>query len=896
MTNNTHPSPAPDYASWFRATSGHPRPHEWQCRLASDYACRSRLVRIPTGLGKTLGVLSVWLYHRVLRGDEIWPRRLVWTLPMRVLVEQTVAVAQDVLAQADLLWDGKPDTHGGKVGVHLLMGGEEAGEWRLHPEKSAILVGTQDMLLSRALNRGYGSSRARWPTEYGLITSDALWVFDEVQLMDVGLATSAQLQAFRDEEVDRQLRPCHSWWMSATLQPSWLRSVDTEAHHEAWCMDPTEVSAEHRSGGAWEANRFLARDPIPAKDAEEFAARVLAEHEQAPAESHGKITLVVCNTVDRAVETVDALHASGRKRGVELVHGRFRPAERESWRERFLCREACTSNADRIIVATQVVEAGVDISAGRLVTELAPWPSLVQRFGRCARYGGEGRVVVVDRGREEKEAAPYAVSELNAAWGALAELPDLRIDTLEDFERGLAPERRATLYPYEPEHLLLRREADELFDTTPDLTGADLDISRFIRSGEERDVLIFWRDVDAQGPPPTVQPQRRELCSVPFLRASEWLCGKDSKTSPKPKLKDGMRAWVWDWLDGAWVVATRALLRPGRVVCVEASCGGYLPERGFSPKSKQVVAPVSAAVKPPAAVQALAAAEASQNGENLSFSEWKTISCHSCEAASEVQRLAEALGLPDAICEALRLAALWHDVGKSHPAFQGAIRADDRPERQDLAKAPGRAWLSAPNAYRFAGGRETRPGFRHEMGSALALFAVLAKFAPYHPALLGPWRDVFGSTQEASVPDSTLPPEVDAILGCSASDFDLIAYLSASHHGKVRVALHAAPADQAYIDRDGRGLPIRGLRDGDRLPPLAFGHDAPLSELTLSLEPASLGLSPQTGASWRERCIGLLERFGPRSLAFLEAILRAADVRASRLTTTDPALSPEVAP
>ena len=42
--------------------------------------------------------------------------------------------------------------------------------------------------------------------------------------------------------------------------------------------------------------------------------------------------------------------------------------------------------AGRIVVATQVVEAGVDISARTLVTELAPWSSLVQRFGRVARY------------------------------------------------------------------------------------------------------------------------------------------------------------------------------------------------------------------------------------------------------------------------------------------------------------------------------------------------------------------------------------------------------------------------------------------------------------------------------------------------------------------------------
>ena len=42
---------------------------------------------------------------------------------------------------------------------------------------------------------------------------------------------------------------------------------------------------------------------------------------------------------------------------------------------------------DRIVVATQVVEAGIDLNAALLITEAAPWPSLVQRAGRCNRTG-----------------------------------------------------------------------------------------------------------------------------------------------------------------------------------------------------------------------------------------------------------------------------------------------------------------------------------------------------------------------------------------------------------------------------------------------------------------------------------------------------------------------------
>jgi CRISPR-associated endonuclease/helicase Cas3 len=581
-----------------------------------------------------------------------------------------------------------------------------------------------------------------------------------------------------------------------------------------------------------------------------------------------------------------------------LVHSRFRPAERDGWRERFLSRDACTTGADRIIVATQVVEAGVDISAGCLITELAPWPSLVQRFGRCARYGGNGRVVVVDRGRDEKTAAPYAADELISAWESLQHMQDVGIASLESHEESLDPPVRAKLYPYVPSHLLLRREFDELFDTTPDLTGADLDISRFIRSGDERDLQVFWLDLEASAPPPVDRrPQRQELCAVPFLKARDWLCGVETKTNRKPKLRGGMRAWVWDWIDGQWVDANRASLLPGRIVCVAAACGGYRPDRGFDPDSATAVPTVSLP-KVPSEVHALAESDNQQNGENLSLNEWKTIGCHTSEVANAARDIADSLRLPAELRDVLMLAGRWHDVGKAHLAFQGAMRATDRPSRLDLAKAPESAWLRPLGTYRFPDDSDARLAFRHELASALALFAVLENYAPQHPALLGPWSEAFARMGCQATPREPLSPPTPSlrqILDCSAETFDLLVYLVASHHGKVRVALHAAPKDQEYRDRDGRGLPIRGVREGDQLPAVVIDfHAAPLPVLALTLEPAALGLSTRTGASWRERCLGLLDRYGPAALAYLESLLRAADVRASRLNTPDPALPKEV--
>src|SRR5690606_24214564 len=43
--------------------------------------------------------------------------------------------------------------------------------------------------------------------------------------------------------------------------------------------------------------------------------------------------------------------------------------------------------AGRIVVATQVVEAGLDLDAATMITEAPPWPSLVQRAGRVNRSG-----------------------------------------------------------------------------------------------------------------------------------------------------------------------------------------------------------------------------------------------------------------------------------------------------------------------------------------------------------------------------------------------------------------------------------------------------------------------------------------------------------------------------
>lgn len=871
-----------------KARNGKGRPHDWQIGLAADEARGNRLIRIPTGFGKTLGALVVWAWHRLHRQDDRWPRRLVWCLPMRVLVEQTRDEAEQALRALGLLRESGDSA--GKAGVHLLMGGADGGDWHLYPEHCAVLIGTQDMLLSRAMNRGYASPRARWPMEFGLLNQDCLWIMDEVQLMDVGLATSAQLQAFRDDDAGagKSLRPSFTWWMSATLQRDWLaKSPDTAALTAV--LPATRIESGGRAGHLWD-DVFKPCAVEPLKDAKALASRVAEKHVALGRGAAGP-TLVVVNTVKQAVDVWEVLRADQHinDTDIRLVHSRFRPAERAGWREEFLNKDACAPGTDRIIVATQVIEAGVDLSAGLLVTELAPWASLIQRFGRCARWGGTAQVIVADfNHQDDKAAAPYRKDALDAAREALLTLRDVAPLHLEAFEET-HPELLLRLYPYEPTHLLLRHELDELFDTTPDLTGSDIDISRFIRSGEERDLQVFWADVlEKVEPQVDLRPSREALCAVPFLKARDWLCGEETKTSKKPKLKNKMRAWVWDWLEGSWRRAERRDLYPGQTVLVAAQCGGYDAEQGWRVDSGPVT-PIQTAITAPDEQ-----ADAAQDDESLSACPWKTIATHGRETGNEARALANLLA--PALADLFDLAGRWHDAGKAHSAFQGSIQSP-KPD-VTLAKAPDGAWLKGRQLYPMPDGTR-RPGFRHELASVLALFGVLQRHDPGHAALLGPWRELLSKAGFASPlpPAGEVPGEMGItplegeILALDADRFNLLAYLVCAHHGKLRLAWHACPADQEANDGPAR---IRGVREGDQLPSVllvaADGTPQQLPATRLDLAPAAAGLSPRTGASWTERVLALLARHGPFTLAWLEALLRAADQRASKNKLADPLL------
>ena len=97
----------------------------------------------------------------------------------------------------------------------------------------AIVIGTVDSLVSKALNRGYGIGRATYPVDFALVTNGAHWVIDEIQLCPESTTTLRQLAAFTKSLGTAE--PFGLTCMSATVPESLLGTVDNPVlARETW--------------------------------------------------------------------------------------------------------------------------------------------------------------------------------------------------------------------------------------------------------------------------------------------------------------------------------------------------------------------------------------------------------------------------------------------------------------------------------------------------------------------------------------------------------------------------------------------------------------------------------------------------------------------------------------
>ena len=793
------------FAEFFRTATGHD-PYPYQSQVAAEGL--PEVLRVDTGCGKTEAAGLTWLWRRLHSGRTETPRWLVYALPMRTLVDQTF--------KRFVKWRHALNLQPSELGVHRVMGGSDWSDraWRLYPERDAMFVGTIDMLLSRALNRGFADSRWNWPISFGAFNSGCQWVFDETQLMDAGVITGRQLQAFRTSF--GTVQPTNTMWMSATVDFERLKTVDAPVIGRV-----TEI-AEADRGHASLAERLEAPRSVHALDAGDVIKDKQVAHFAMEHHRPGTLTLVVVNTVKRAQA---AFQAAQRVRGdVEtvLIHSRFRQADREA------ALKGVTDGLGpngRVVIATQVVEAGLDLSATTLLTDLAPWSSIVQRAGRCNRDGKVANARMLWM-RPPPNSGPYEAEDMKAAEAALAGLPDVvtpRILTSVDVPTRVPP------LP-----TLRRRDLVELFDTLPDLSGNYVDVGRFIRDSDDRDVMVLWREVQEGELVSDIGPAATELCRVPIGQLRRFL-NKPGRRAFQAVPREKER----------WTRLSAGDLRPNLTVALDVTAGGYTPEMGWFPTSKKNVAAIDEPPDVSPLPDQLDQRTEDDPGSTGSYVPWLTLKEHLDDTEAVAADMIDAFGpldLPPAVVQAAGLAARYHDLGKVHDVFQDAIRktqadGDDDPPSSEVMLAKGGSKRRLRYSQRY---------FRHGLVSALML--------------LGPERSLLEGVTEP----------------------DLVVYLAAAHHGRVRLGARRLEDEHCPPENADCDIAL-GVVDGDKVRAGVNIPGAVTRGGSVSLAHVGLGTADGPVPGYTARMLTLRDRsdLGPFRLAWLEMLVRSADWRAS---------------
>jgi len=917
-----------DFPYFFRVATRGFEPYAWQTLVASEGF--PDVLPVPTGLGKTETVLA-WAW-RWQRDDATEPNHLIYSLPVRSLVTQTV---QRLKGYFDALRAEMPEFD---IGVHQLMGGTIDGEWARSPDRPWVLVGTQDQLLSRALNRGYAMSRFEWPVHFGLLNNDCRWLIDEVQLMGPGLWTTSQLDWMRRKRFP-SLKPCVTTWMSATVGNAFLKTADRTREDLA---DPSkeQVAFEKKLKDSidndaslswwrgakrpikyWKPN--VASKPGRAKRSQPstnlsdvIADAVVREHQP------GTLSLVICNTVDMAREVFRAMSAVDHK---VLLTSRFRREDRTQHEQRLLEFDATrktgmlqSDDPGLICVSTQVIEAGVDISAHRLWTELAPWASMLQRLGRLNRKGDDQDAgawiweTPKESGRKKVERiGPYEAADITRAKKLVAAFAPISqqhpfADALADLERNCAKEHDEALQP-KPSPLPRALDVHGLFSTERDVHGGFTDVSAFVRGTDpDLDVTVFWRDWsgDWSGdrPPhgddldgPLLEPAK-EGCPVSFVRVQKMLESNKGK------------AWLWDDEGDRWERVNYRDIRPGMLVMLNREVGGYDRTEGWTGDKANVLAEVPRAGR----------GATLRDDDSTETGYWLRLEDHLQDARCAAEQLCDALSLTGHERVAVVEASGLHDIGKAHPQWQDAlpdcggmsgiphgllaktprilavdvrrtadlasVRKEVRKLRPSAIQVPDHDSWRGPEIVRlrwiiddkvtatdrttlnklagicWAGEPAFRPGLRHEVASALAMWRKYRDGGAGYPALA--------------------------------------VYLAAAHHGKARTVLRSTT---------GEGDDVFGVRSEPHT--LAIGTDQWPLDFSIAKDGADGRWEGDTfvmtGHGWTGLVADLLgpwrpgeksdagvvpetepRRLRPFALAYLEALVRIADWRASESPST----------
>jgi CRISPR-associated endonuclease/helicase Cas3 len=383
-------------------------PYAYQIRVADALlAGRSVILQAPTGAGKTAAALLPFIHAIQHLPPNQFPRQCIYSVPMRVLANQFQAEYEKLTQRSGL-------KNRLQVMIHT---GERPDDPELHGD---LVFTTIDQTLSNVLGVPYALGSGRANLNAGAVIGSYL-VFDEFHLYPHGEKSSSIGALKTTLQILKLLQGITPFvLMTATFSSAMLKELKAELGAEV-VPDPDKPD---------ELQKIL---EIPSQRNKVRRYHVVKDLLSADAvlQRHHTRSIAICNTVERAQALFQALrdHPARGAAQVILLHARFTASDRKK-KEEFIREQFGKDSGKRtapsvILVATQVIEVGLDITCENLHTEIAPANAIFQRAGRCARFENEqGDVFIYDvplNKKGERNFMPYTRIEATlceSAWEA----------------------------------------------------------------------------------------------------------------------------------------------------------------------------------------------------------------------------------------------------------------------------------------------------------------------------------------------------------------------------------------------------------------------------------------------------------------------------------------------
>ena len=345
-------------------------PYHYQLKVANLLLSgKNVILTVPTGAGKTWASVLPFLYAQQT-GRFDFPQKMIYSLPLRTLANSIYSDVTKVL--------NKKEINVGKSSIHT-------GEYKNDEHfENDIIFSTIDQTLSNFLCFPLSLSKRQANINAGALVGSYL-VFDEFHLLDPKLSMATTIGMLKT--LKNLSRFCI---MTATLSEEYINKLKKAVNAEVVSInDFPEDVVIIKSLKIPEGHN--AKKSVIVKDETINTQTILKQHK--------KKTIVICNRVEKAQQLYNDIKSSDLtgfenlsgldKSNVICLHSRFFDEDRKK-KEGELKRLIGNKNEESaILITTQVIEAGMDISCETIHVEISPINSFLQRAGRCARWEGE---------------------------------------------------------------------------------------------------------------------------------------------------------------------------------------------------------------------------------------------------------------------------------------------------------------------------------------------------------------------------------------------------------------------------------------------------------------------------------------------------------------------------